>query len=562
MQHRSRWPATGEPSRREAVEGRLAGFAPTRRALPRRVAPWPRAASEEGPALRLREALADLGPVFTAFGRYLGSRLDLLVEADCQTLATLPEAVPPMPAPAVRALLLRELGRTPEEAFEVFDDDAFEATLVYQQHRAEVRPDSVVPGEPAPGESVPVIVRVVRADLEAELARDLPLLSLLGPALATRGLDAARLAPAIDDFVAALAVEADLVRQAAALEALRGDRGAAGIGLSAPRTFPGFCSRGVLTRAAPAGVTLAEVLAAASSPPAGAQTPAATPSVTELAVRLCEAWLRQACFGPAFPQDLRAEDVLVLPSRELLWTGATFAAIPGQVKQNVWEHLVAVASHDPDRAADALLREVSGAPRERAAELRQRLRQLVPYRDGGFAARDDLAGYLFLYWRSAQELGFAPQPHLVAVYRGIARLAVVARRLVPDGDPLREGLERQRLASGMGEVFQMLKGEELQQLMGRYAGAMLAFPERMNELLTMAAEGRLSVKLEMTEPPAERRRKDRSVLALATVGAMVAVVLLATYSGSTAAFGPWAERAAVALLGVLGGFLIWGGRRR
>jgi len=532
--------------RREEVERCLAALGLGRR-FPRRL----QAATDQPPIVRLAAALPALGPVFTAFGRYLSTRVDLLPEGDCEVLSTVPDDAPPLPPEPVRDLLLSELG--PERVFAAFDPVPSVSTLVYQEHRARVA-------------GAPVVVRLVRPELAAESARDLDLLPLLRPALAAGGAEPRWLGAAVDDFTGMLAVASDLDREAAALIAMGHDGAASGLALSAPRVLRDRSTARVLTVEELPGATLAGFPppalrhgdgAAEAGFPAGGRWGA-----EELAMRLCQAWLRQACFGQVFPVDFRDGDVRLLPDRRIAWTGGTFAALPPAAKVNLWEYLLAVAAQDTERACAALTRELEGGPAGGSGPLHQRLRQLVPFRDGGWGARDDLAGYLFLHWRCAAQAGYRPRAHGIAFYRGLARLAAAARRLAPGRDALREGLEAARLTAGMDDVMRLFGREQIKEVMGDYAAALLTLPERVNELLNLAAEGRVTVKVEVVEPPAERRRKDLPALTLAALSAMAAVVLLARHLESAGLFGPWPERVAAALLGLLGAFLFLGARRR
>jgi predicted unusual protein kinase regulating ubiquinone biosynthesis (AarF/ABC1/UbiB family) len=520
----------GEARRRAGVE-RLLGGLRSPQGFPRAVQGNP----AELPVRRLSAVLPGLGPVFCAFGRYLSSRRDLLPEPDCQVLAGVPAGIPLLAREEIYALLQQELQQPPEQAYASFDPVPWAATLVDQEHQARL-----------PGGEL-VRVRLVRPELPAEMAGDLDLLPLLGPAFGPGG--EVWIGAAAEDFAATVAAAADLGREAAALELLAQDAAVSGLDLRVPRVVRPLCTSRVLTREVLQGTPLA---ASVLGPRAG-----------ETAIRLCQAWLRQVCFGQVFPVDLADGDVWLLADGRLAWSAGSFATLPAAAKSTLWEYLQAAAAHDPERAALALTREMDGGPTEGVAGLYQRLRQVVPFRDGGWGATDDLAGYLFLHGRCAMEAGFRPRPYLISFYRGLSRLAVLARPLGAGRDPLREGLEGARLAAGLGDMARLLDSEQMKQLMGSYAAALLAMPQRLNELLALAAEGRASIKLEMVEPPAERRRKDSSTAALAALLAMMAVVLLAHHlSSSAGTFGPWIERVAAVLLGGLGAFLFWGLARR
>lgn len=534
----TRWRRAGN-GRRGEVERRLAALGLAER-FPHAV-PGDHGATGEPPVRRLCAILPELGPVFAAFGRYLSSRPDLLSEADCLELAGVSDAAPPLDLETVHGLLFEALGRPPEEVFAGFDAQPLAANLIFQDHRAQL----------ASGE--PVLVRLARPDAPELIARDLDLLPLIGAALSPGGKPA-WLGAAVEDFAVTTAAAGDLARQAAALAALEQDGATAGLGLCAPRLLPGLATARVL------------VFEDLQGPAVDAFIPAdplaSGPGADELAARLCHVWLRQVCFGQTFPADFASGDLRILPNHRIAWTGSVFAALPASAKENLWEYLLATLAHDPERACAALVRELDGGPVDDPKRLQNHLRQLVPFRDGGWGARDDFAGYLFLHWRCAVEVGYRPRPYLIPFYRGVARLAMQVRPLAPASDPLRDGLERARLAAGLGDVLRLFERQEMKDLLGTYAAAFLAMPQRLNELMNLAAEGRASLKIEVIEPPQERRRKDYSTASLVALLAVVAVVLLTQYLASAGTFGPWVERIAAVLLGALGVFLFRGPRRR
>jgi ubiquinone biosynthesis protein len=500
--------------------------------------------TSEPPVRRLRALLPELGPVFSAFGRYLSSRPDLLPEADCQELAGVAGGVLPL-EPAQVYGLLQELGRPLPEVFASFEAQPLVANLVFQDHRAQL----------AGGE--PVVVRLARPGAAELIARDLDLLPLLAAAFTPEGGACPWMAGAVEDFAVTLAAAGDLPRQAAALVALREDGANAAnskLGLCAPRLLPALSTSGLLVFEDLDGPTLDAFV-----PP---DPLAAQPQAGELTARLCQVWLHQVCFGQVFPSDFAGGDLRILPDGRIAWTGTVFATLPGAAKESLWEYLLATLAHDPERASAALSRELEGGPIDDPKRLQNRLRQLVPFRDGGWGARDDFAGYLFLHWRCATAEGYRPRPYLIPFYRGVARLAAKVRPLAPAADPLRDGLERERLAAGMNDMLRLLDRQEMKDLLGAYAGAFLAMPQRLNELMTLLSEGRASLKIEVIEPPHERQRKDSSTASLVALLAIVAVVLLARHLASASSFGPWVERIAAVLLVALGIFLFRGRRRR
>src|SRR5437763_11007045 len=72
-------------------------------------------------AVRLRQALEDLGPIFVKFGQMLSTRRDLLPTDIADELAKLQDRVPPFSSDLVVAILYRAYGRPVDLVFKDFD---------------------------------------------------------------------------------------------------------------------------------------------------------------------------------------------------------------------------------------------------------------------------------------------------------------------------------------------------------------------------------------------------------------------------------------------------------
>jgi ubiquinone biosynthesis protein len=165
----------------------------------------------ESLGLKLRLALSELGPVFSSFGRYLATRVDLLTATDCLELEALTDHAPPMSYAEVRQLIERAIGCAPEEAFLNFETDCFESHLLYQLHRASLLESGR-----------PMVVKLVRPEVAQLLLCDLELLESI--ALVIGGPKRTALyKTAVGDFGVVLRQQIDLTHEATALETLRRD---------------------------------------------------------------------------------------------------------------------------------------------------------------------------------------------------------------------------------------------------------------------------------------------------------------------------------------------------
>src|SRR3990167_2676415 len=91
----------------------------------------------DGPrAVRLREALETLGPIFVKFGQVLSTRRDLLPLDIADELAKLQDQVPAFPADQAVFEIEKSLGRKIEELFQSFNRDPVASASIAQVHLA------------------------------------------------------------------------------------------------------------------------------------------------------------------------------------------------------------------------------------------------------------------------------------------------------------------------------------------------------------------------------------------------------------------------------------------
>jgi ubiquinone biosynthesis protein len=131
-----KWRPQATPkSRKHEIEQCLAefGFMPNLAHLLRRPSV---VGSEESHSRRLREVLESLGPVFSTFGLYMSSRVDLLPVDACLDLAIIADQGEAAPMATIRELIAQEFACPPEEIYTVFEEEPFESWLVVQSHRA------------------------------------------------------------------------------------------------------------------------------------------------------------------------------------------------------------------------------------------------------------------------------------------------------------------------------------------------------------------------------------------------------------------------------------------
>lgn len=120
---------------------------------------------------RLRKYVIEMGGAFVKFGQFFSIRSDILPPVYCRELATLFDQVPAFPGIVARQIIAVELGKSVDELFDDFEDEAIGAASFGQGHRVTLK------GEDAGKHG---IVKVSRPGSDVRIETDTRLLVLLG----------------------------------------------------------------------------------------------------------------------------------------------------------------------------------------------------------------------------------------------------------------------------------------------------------------------------------------------------------------------------------------------
>ena len=175
-------------------------------------APWKwRRREAVEPAVAVRLALEDLGPVFVKFGQILSTRRDMLPERYADELAKLQDDVPPFPTEQAIQLIEESLGRSVADVFQRFDQEPLAAASIAQVYSSSLQDGSEV------------IVKVVRPEIEKVIQQDINLLYLLARLLHRLSSTGRRLRPVevVEEYEKTIFDELDLQREAANANQLR-----------------------------------------------------------------------------------------------------------------------------------------------------------------------------------------------------------------------------------------------------------------------------------------------------------------------------------------------------
>lgn len=502
------------------------------RAAHRAPPPDGRLSPGEQSGARLHTALEDLGPVFVEFGRYLSSRVDLIPRRDCMELAATGQRAEIRSPSDVGTLVRKQLGEARARGFVALDLSPRAITRWTQQHDAWL----------ASGEAV--AVTLVRPDADLLLDTDLLLLGLVTPWL---DAPADAITAAIDDFSLTLRRRLDKSKQAAAFTKLFEDAQAGGT-LDAPQCYGDYCTPGMLTSERIEGVSLAQAL------DGDAGGPATTVIDREAVARqLASAWMRQVVSGTVVPFDFGLNDLRLRDDR-LVLVGGALVSVTATERAQFLDYLVAAAAEDPEAAwpwISSAVAPASGAQQQ--DELRRRLRQAVPFRDGEWSGDDRLAEQALVQWRATRLAGWKALPHPLHLYRGIHAVSAVTTRLAPEFDTLRNALEEERLRLAFTEAERLLEPRTAAKL-ETLVPDVLDLPRRLDEILTRAADGKLRVKVHVPDTDDRREARNRTISFVASLVTLVALTFLVRHLSP--AFGANMEPLGAVLVLVVGGWLL------
>jgi ubiquinone biosynthesis protein len=438
---------------------------------------------------RIRLALNELGPVFITFGIYLSSRNDLLPALDCAELASLSNHAKPMPIAEVRDLIDSELRRTFEQVFLYFDPEPSESHVMTQSHAA-LLPDGST-----------VTVRLLRPHFRAHFEEELGLLPMLREAFSCPDWPEMNLEKEIAAFANSIRLQTDFIRQAEVLEALALDAKDFE-SLRVSDVHREVCASAVLTTGRSVGSKLVDVLAHGE--------PSQATAGYEVARQLCLVWLRQVLLGRAFPVEPRAENVLIFPNNQVAFPCGPFCTPTLEARKGLGEYLNAILAEDPDQACFALLKQVTPEARKTRTEaLRSSFRQAVAFRCDEWQSVDrthGLAQQLLMHWRLMREHGYQLPDHLIAFFRGLFLMTECCHQVTSVRDPLREAAEEVRVMAIVDQFRDIPSLEHWNGELSHYTALMMEMPKRLDEMLTLMADGSPRLHLKIEEQPGPRRR--------------------------------------------------------
>ncbi|MEZ4727858.1 MAG: AarF/UbiB family protein [Caldilineaceae bacterium] len=258
-------------------------------------------------ARRFRTLAVEMGGVLIKLGQFLSARVDVLPVEITEELSGLQDEVPPVPFPAIAAVLEQELGGIPAHYLD-FEQTPLAAASLGQAHRARLRHDGSATNGNAtrvyPTQPINVVVKVQRPGIEAVVRTDLAALRVVARwAMRYKPIRRRANVPALmEEFARTLWEELDYRAEAANAE--RFAQIFAGVAdVAVPSVYHAYSTGRVLTLENVEGIRIDDVAA----------MKAAGISPTAVAERLLDVYFKQVFQEGFFHADPHPGNIFVRP---------------------------------------------------------------------------------------------------------------------------------------------------------------------------------------------------------------------------------------------------------
>ncbi len=369
-------------------------------------------------AVRLRNALEALGPIFVKFGQVLSTRRDLMPPDLAEELARLQDQVPPFPSDVAAAEIERALGRPINVMFGTFERDPVASASIAQVHLATLT------------DGTEVAVKVLRPAVEAIIARDVALLETAAELVEKLWADGRRLKPreVVAEFAKHLEDELDLMREASNASQLRRNFEDSSL-LLVPRIYWDYCARRVMVMERMHGTPVSQIETMRAK---GVDVP-------QLARSGVEIFFTQVFRDGFFHADMHPGNIFVatdgpMKGRYIALDFGIMGTLTDVDKNYLAQNFLAFFNRDYTRVAQAHLDAGWVPPETRIDEFEAAIRAVC---EPIFARplKEIFFGRLLLrLFQTSRRFNVEIQPQLVLLQKTLLNIEGLGRQLDPDLD--------------------------------------------------------------------------------------------------------------------------------
>jgi ubiquinone biosynthesis protein len=455
------------------------------------------------------DALKKMGPTYVKFGQLLSTRPDIVPQEYILALESLQDDLEPFSFAEVEKIIEEELGVRISKAFEVFESTPLAAASLGQVHRAVLR------------DGREVVVKVQRPNVREEVRKDLEVFTDIAAEL-EKHTDIGRkmnLVGAIEQAKLVMYSELNYLQEARNTEVLRANL-TDFPEIYIPAVVHDYSSSRVLTTELVKGRKVSKM------------TPLATieGNYAALAAVLTRAYLKQICVDGFWHSDPHPGNVFVreiegVPEIVLLDFGMC-SRISHEFQDEVIKLLLAISSNRGAEVADACVRMSEVQERFDAVKFTREISTIVASVQDVNVNEINTGQLLFNVVAIANNNELKAPPELTMLAKTLLHLDAITKKLDPDYDPQQvirdygEKLISQKLAQKFNPRNFYPALLDLNQLV-------LDFPHRAREIIDMAAAGKLSLGIKLTQAE-EFLGGIHKIANRITVGVIIAALLISS----------------------------------
>ena len=454
-------------------------------------------------AVRLRQALENLGPIFVKFGQVLSTRRDLLPQDIADELAKLQDRVPPFGSEQALKEIEKAYGKPASEVFTEFDPVPVASASIAQVHFARL-PDGR-----------DVAVKVLRPNMRGVIDHDLALMDAAAMLLEKVWADGKRLKPreVVAEFAKYLRDELDLMREAANCSQLRRNFEGSEL-LIVPEVYWDWCTSTVMVMERMHGTPISRIDALRAQ----------GIDLEKLSMAGVEIFFTQVFRDGFFHADMHPGNIFVhADGRYIALDFGIVATLNDNDKNYLAQNFLAFFRRDYKRVAEAHI-ESGWAPADtRVDEFEAAIRAVCepifdrPLKDISFGK------VLLRLFQTSRRFNVEIQPQLVMLQKTLLNIEGLGRQLDPDLDLWKTA--KPFLERWMSEQLGwrgVLKG--MQQEAPQWARTLPQLPRLVHQALARPPRADLAPQLERLI--AVQHQQNRWLLVIALLLALIAASLL------------------------------------
>ncbi len=365
-------------------------------------------------AVRIRQTLEDLGPIFIKFGQILSTRRDLLPDDIAEELARLQDRVAPFPGAQARAIAERAYGESLEVVFRRFDEAPLASASIAQVHTATLH------------DGREVVVKIVRPGIRKVIERDVALLYVIADLAERYWREGRRLRPreVVAEFEKTLLDELDLMREAANASQLRRNFADSDL-LYVPEVHWPLTRTQVMVMERISGIPISDI----------ETLRAAGIDLKRLSEMGVEIFFTQVFSHNFFHADMHPGNIFVSPEgRYIAVDFGIMGTLSPEDQRYLAENFLAFFNRDYQRVAELHVESGWVPPSTRVDEFESAIRSVCepiferPLKDISF-------GRLLLHlFQTARRFHMEIQPQLVLLQKTLLNIEGLGRQLYPDLD--------------------------------------------------------------------------------------------------------------------------------